>query len=296
MAPLPARQNLIVDRQMLAQLSDDPRMRAALESLFQVSQETPDAVNAAVATANEAKTEADAAVAAAAAATAQVNNVAAAAFLVTALSTDLTNERVLGGGAGVTIDTSTPDLATIVVDPKTAMGAQAANLVLAGPTAGGSAVSTFRPLVVADFPGSLPSFSVHQNGSSQSIAASSFVKVQFNTHEWNTGDFVGGTSRFTPTTAGKYQLNGTISLAFPGAINSPLIAVIFKNGVEYKRGSHLTETTSGAASIAVTVSCLVDANGSSDYFELFVFQATGGSRSTNAGAAETWFQGAFVCR
>lgn len=105
----------VVDRQALGAVFKDPRTLLAMEATMKTVQDTPDAVNA-------AQADATLALADAAAAQAAINAVSAAALVVTALSGALTNERVLAGGPGVSIDLSTPNFANILVNVAAALG------------------------------------------------------------------------------------------------------------------------------------------------------------------------------
>jgi hypothetical protein len=94
----------------------DQRLTLALEALFrQANNLTPESI-----------AELEAAVAAvaavAAAALAAANLLKTPEYLVAALSAVLTNERVLSGVPGVTVDFSTPGTAVIAVDVPTLLG------------------------------------------------------------------------------------------------------------------------------------------------------------------------------
>ena len=111
--------------------------------------------------------------------------------------------------------------------------------------------------------GNMPAFSVSRTGSNQTITVSTFTKVQLNTEEFDTNNcFDSATNyRFTPTTAGYYQINGAVnSESSTGTINR-CIASIYKNGSEFKRGS---DTNANATFISV-VNSLIYFNGTTDY-------------------------------
>lgn len=137
--------------------------------------------------------------------------------------------------------------------------------------------------------GTNPKFSVHRNGSGQTLTNGVATKVQWTTEEYDTNNnFDNATNyRFTPTVAGKYLLQGQLY----AAVNfdaSLLAAHIYKNGSEYKR----CETrTSGTGGDGVHFSVIVTANGSTDYFELFGYQDSGADRTLDGSSLRTWFQG-----
>lgn len=180
------------------------------------------------------------------------------------------------------------------VDPAAiaaALGSQSANRLYAGPASGASAEPDFRAMVAADLP-ALPTFAAHRNGSNQTIASGSFVKLQCGTEEWDVGGCYDSATnyRFTPTTPGKYLItaNAFLSPAAPAS----LICSLFKNGSEIKRGAQMQAP---AGDNTVALAAIVAANGA-DYFEVFVFQTSGSNATLNGAAAQTWVQGAFVCR
>lgn len=159
---------------------------------------------------------------------------------------------------------------------------------LTGISAGGLPDAT---IVQADLAtgvaGTGPAFSAW-NSAATSIANATFTKVAFQSEEFDTnGNFDSTTNyRFTPTVAGYYQVNGAVQL---GSVSVSTLISIFKNGATYKR-SMLTN----ASTYGVTVSALVYCNGSTDYIELYAYQASGGAINTNPAQDTTWFQASLV--
>ena len=138
--------------------------------------------------------------------------------------------------------------------------------------------------------GNMPAFSAYQS-SGTSVASGSFTKLAFQTKEFDTANCFDSTTnyRFTPNVAGYYQINacGNISTASQG-----LVVSIYKNGSEYKRGVWFGNASSiGNQS---TVSSIVYFNGSTDYVEIYVYQASGISLNTVSGIQFTWFNGVMV--
>jgi hypothetical protein len=131
-----------------------------------------------------------------------------------------------------------------------------------------------------------PAFSAYQNAS-VSVATGTFVKLPINTEDFDTNSNFDSTTnyRFTPTVAGYYQVNGCMNyMAGTGGGNT--FVSIYKNGAENRRGSAGTV----ASQTSSNVSCLVYLNGSTDYIELYVFQASGSTQTYNPGASLTYFQ------
>ena len=115
-----------------------------------------------------------------------------------------------------------------------------------------------------------PAFNVYRGTSSQSITQNTYTKVQFNTETFDTDNCFDSTTnyRFTPTLAGKYQINLVGLLSQSAA--SRTIWVLYKNGSAYCR---IIDGTPGAASTSQSGAIIVDMNGSTDYLEMYVYSA-----------------------
>lgn len=117
-----------VPRNVLSRSFGDPQILDAMEAVFRNTVSgVPEAVGEAQQTADDALSTAGSAQTTADAAQTAVNGVAGAPIVTFAASTDLTNERVLTGGTGVTLDISVADLITIVVNVVTVLGYTPAN-------------------------------------------------------------------------------------------------------------------------------------------------------------------------
>lgn len=129
-----------------------------------------------------------------------------------------------------------------------------------------------------------PAFSAFQSAA-QTLASSTFTKLQFQTKEFDiTNSFDAVTNyRFQPTLPGYYQVNGAVEI---GTTQTQVAASIFKNGAEFKRGGDAVTTNNS------NVSALIFLNGESDYIELFGFFVIG--QTTSAVQATTYFQAAFI--
>lgn len=125
----------------------------------------------------------------------------------------------------------------------------------------------------------------------QSVSNLTWTKVNFNTEEFDTNSSYDPTTnyRFTPTVAGYYQLNANI-LAISSTAGGAFVA-IYKNGSAYAACTQ-TNTASGT-NIAVGVSTIAYANGSTDYFEVYMLNNNG---PYNMGSNNTLqsFSGALV--
>jgi hypothetical protein len=130
-----------------------------------------------------------------------------------------------------------------------------------------------------------PAFSAYNTGS-QSITTGTFTKVLFDTETFDTNSNF-ASSRFTPTVAGYYQINASLSMA---GTMTRIIASIYKNAAEYVRGTDLPVTASAAK---ITVCSLIYFNGSTDYAEIYTYIDGTGLTITTSGTL-TQFSGGLV--
>ena len=139
-----------------------------------------------------------------------------------------------------------------------------------------------------------PAFSAYPNSSiQQTITSGSQQKVLFQIEEYDTNSNF-SSSRFTPTVAGYYQLNATVRISGTMGTGESML-VIWKNGSEYKRGWNASGTEVGANFFAMGVNSMVYANGTGDYFEVYIQQGSGGNRDiTVAGGNITYFNGCML--
>ena len=96
------------------------------------------------------------------------------------------------------------------------------------------------------------------------------------------------TYQFKPNVAGYYQVNATIT----GPSSGTYCAIsIYKNGSLAYTG---TTSAGNFAGNGTTISCLISMNGSTDYVEFFMYQASGGTTTTSANNYSAYIQGAFI--
>lgn len=158
---------------------------------------------------------------------------------------------------------------------------------ITGISAGGlpDAIIT-QPEIASGVGGTGPAFSAYQS-TLQSVAHATFTKIQCQTEEFDTNsNYDNATNyRFTPTVAGYYQISCSVSFAGSNTI----IPTLYKNGTEYKRGPQGTASMNQSG-----FSILVSLNGSTDYIELYGYQASGVTINTVANAMSTYFQASMV--
>ena len=161
--------------------------------------------------------------------------------------------------------------------------AVAGTTVLTLPTANGTVLTSASSQVTG------PAFNAYA-GSAQSIANATHTKIQLNTEVFDTNNNFDSTTnyRFTPTVAGYYQLTGSVQLASTSAISA---VEIYKNGGLAAQGRGVG---TGGLNQAGNISTILYANGSTDYFELYVYQPSGGAINTTAASDLTYMCGALI--
>ncbi|WP_448044405.1 C1q-like domain-containing protein [Bradyrhizobium liaoningense] len=133
--------------------------------------------------------------------------------------------------------------------------------------------------------GNTVAFSVHKNGTNQTVTTSSWVPLSWSTEAFDTNNnFDTGTGRFTPTVAGKYLVTAQVQCS--GATTLCAAAV-------YKNGSVASENVIPAVgSQEAQAVVLLEMNGSTDYVEAYAHN--GGGTVIIGAAANTNFQGFLI--
>ena len=141
--------------------------------------------------------------------------------------------------------------------------------------------------------GSEISFYAHRNGVSQSIPTSSYTVVELTHTNINTGSaFDTSSSRFTPITAGRYFLTASAQID-DMSTNEQYEVSIRKNGTDIVRSGVVTYT--GFSDPTIDLGVVVEANGTTDYFELIVWHDDPvGARNLFGTSAATFFAGFLV--
>jgi hypothetical protein len=128
--------------------------------------------------------------------------------------------------------------------------------------------------------------------SGQTISTDSQQKVTFGGETFDTNSNF-ASSRFTPTIEGYYQLNATVRLSGNSGTGECMI-ILYKNGAEYARGTNESGTEQGQNFWSMQVSDIAYANGSTDYFEIYIQQGSATNRTTTAGQTISYFSGSMI--
>jgi len=128
-----------------------------------------------------------------------------------------------------------------------------------------------------------PAFGAYLNAD-ETPTTNVWTKISIATEEFDTAsNYNTGTYRFTPTTAGYYQINAGAYIYMTSS-GSQMIA-IYKNGTAYKRSVQDTGTGFG-----LNVCSVIYFNGSSDYVEVYG-RGTAGTVTFSNGISDTYFNG-----
>ena len=137
-----------------------------------------------------------------------------------------------------------------------------------------------------------PNFYAYRSGN-QSLSNATTTKIQFNAETYDTANaFDSSTNhRFTPQTAGKYHLLAYFFVGGSSADTEEAQIYIYKNGsntffyeIDNRSGTNGYNTSQ-------FISAIVEANGSSDYFEVYARVKGAGTKNLVSGANQCWFQG-----
>lgn len=112
-------------------------------------------------------------------------------------------------------------------------------------------------------------FSAHKNGTAQSVTAFTFTKITFSTVFFDlNSEFDTSLSRFTPKQAGLYLITGAV-FNVASAAGDYIMVTLRKNGVQVANGGLSHRGTNDT--IGVSAAFLQQANGTTDYFEIFTY-------------------------
>lgn len=138
-----------------------------------------------------------------------------------------------------------------------------------------------QPEMATGVAGTGPAFSAYAS-TATTASYNVFTKITFDTEEFDTNNNF-ASSRFTPTVAGYYQLNWNSGIGG----NAEKWSIIYKNGVSFKGGSDLIGYSSAG-------SALVYANGTTDYFEVYLYQLGANPSGSTYTGPQYFFSGSLV--
>jgi len=134
-----------------------------------------------------------------------------------------------------------------------------------------------------------PAFSAYSSAN-QSIVTATWTKVQFNVEVFDTNANYDPTTnyRFTPTVAGYYQINATLSMN-NGVSTAYCSLSIYKNGTENKTISY-----GNYGGLSGCMAHLLQMNGTTDYIEIYIYNGEATTRSILGPSPSTGFSASMV--
>lgn len=139
-----------------------------------------------------------------------------------------------------------------------------------------------------------PAFKARRTSDQNVSSANTWTKVQFNADVYDTDNCYDPTTnyRFTPTKAGYYQFNTTIY--FPINPNYVNFCAIYKNGTIVAKSNGGTNGTNANMGGPPPVSDIQPANGTTDYFEVYVNSQSSGNDIGGGAEHVTFFSGVWI--
>jgi hypothetical protein len=129
------------------------------------------------------------------------------------------------------------------------------------------------------------------NTTTQAFASSTWTKCAFSVETFDTNNNYDNATnyRFTPTVAGYYMITGSLYFS---SVNGQTLSAVYKNGSPFTYGVW----TYGTGDISTIASCLVYANGTTDYFEMWGYHNGSGSKNlyNDSGGQHSSWQGIWV--
>ena len=141
----------------------------------------------------------------------------------------------------------------------------------------------------ASDPIGLPKFSAHKNGTNQTgIVSVVWTKATFTTEEYDDGSaYDAPNSKWVPGVIGKAHID--VCIFWEVAVDQKeFIAAVYKNGSVYKRAGL---RGSGINTISPLLSCDILVDAITDYFEIYVYQDSGGNQNITGISSLSWFMG-----
>lgn len=123
------------------------------------------------------------------------------------------------------------------------------------------------------------------------IPTATFIAISCDTEQYDSDNIHNpavNPSRFTPQTAGLYQLSGQI--AWPSNVTGVRLVNLYLNGAQAAQN----DIPAAAGNLDVEVQKEIYFNGSTDYAELVGWQNSGAGLTVVGGLANTWFSARWV--
>ncbi|MDE3023899.1 MAG: hypothetical protein KGI54_18940, partial [Pseudomonadota bacterium] len=135
-------------------------------------------------------------------------------------------------------------------------------------------------------------FSAYKGGTNQSVTKSSLVKITFNTTSFDTAsEFDTTNSKWVPKSSGIKLITAAIVIVGSSAVAGESISLrLYKNGSQVANGGGIMCTN--ASDVGLSASFLQQANGTTDYFEVYTYWGGSGTGTVYGLLGTTSFAGA----
>jgi hypothetical protein len=136
-------------------------------------------------------------------------------------------------------------------------------------------------------------FHVNLGGTDQTgVVTATPTKVAFATEVTDSGSYFNtATYRFTPTVSGAYAFYATVQVNSLAAAGNIVQVHIYKNGAVAVTGKAVARSTEN---VQAAVAAVLTANGSTDYFEVYVEHNAGSNKTVEGDEEVTNWSGHWV--
>ena len=146
--------------------------------------------------------------------------------------------------------------------------------------------------------GTGPAVFAYGTTNAQTVATATPTKIILNAEVFDTNNCFDSTTnyRFTPNVAGYYQIAFATQFDYLGAARGWVY--LYKNGSNFIFQEQPNNSAASTYPSLMLTNCLIYANGTTDYFEIYVQQNSGGNKGSYGGASQppysTWFSANMV--
>ena len=124
-------------------------------------------------------------------------------------------------------------------------------------------------------PPKVPLLVAYKSSAAQAVSTATWTKVTYDAEEIDTEGWF-ASSKYTPQQAGYYSVRAQAYFQF--LQNQSCYIGVWRNGSEYARTS-MQSVRNTLTDVALSGNCLVHCNGSTDYFEIYVWHDYGSNRN-----------------